>query len=84
MGSARDKVSARLTGLEKKTRLHGKFQPVLKLNVRAGTVVFYIYCCTQGFYACVYEVSARQPGLKFSSCNPRKLRFTEDFIGSLG
>ena len=37
----------------KKTRLHGKFQPELKLNVRAGTVVFYIYCCTQGFYACV-------------------------------
>ena len=42
-----------------KTRLHGKFQPGLKLNVREGTVVFYIYCCTQGFYACVYEFSAR-------------------------
>ena len=43
---------------EKKTRLHGKFQPELKLNVRAGTVVFYMYCCTQGFYACVYVFSA--------------------------
>ena len=57
--SARAEVSARLTELEKKTRLHGKFQAGLKLNVRAGSVVFYIYCCTQGFYACVYEFSAR-------------------------
>ena len=31
---------------DEKTRLHGKFQPVLKLNVRAGIVVFYISCCT--------------------------------------
>ena len=65
----------------KKTRLHGKFQSGLKLNVRAGTVVFYIYCCTQGFYALrlwvFYEfmnflsiswgISARSTGLKISS-----------------
>ena len=46
-------------GLKKKTRLHGKFQLRLKLNVRAGTVVFlYLLLCI-GVYACVYEFSAR-------------------------
>ena len=66
----------------KKMWLHGKFQPGLKLNVRAGTwekyIYFNIYCCTLGFYPCVYEYSARaeilfaitwrnfQPGLKLS------------------
>ena len=42
-----------------KTRLNWKFQPRLRLNVRAKTVVFYIYCFTQCFYACVYEFAAR-------------------------
>ena len=65
----------------KKTRLHGKFQPGLKLNLRAGTVVFYIYCCIQGilrmrlwifskgwnFLSITWGNSTRSTGQKISS-----------------
>ena len=54
------RISARLTGLEKKNAITWEIsEPGLKLNVRAGTVVFYIYCCTQGLHACVYQFSAQ-------------------------
>ena len=60
--SARAEVSARLTELEKKTRLHGKFQPGLKLNVRVGTVVFIFIVVHKGS---THVFMNFQPGLKF-------------------
>ena len=65
----------------KKTRLHGKFQPGLKLNVRAGTVVLlYLLLYTRvlrmrlrifspgwKILAITWRISARSSGSKISS-----------------
>ena len=81
---------------EKKTRLHGKFQPGLKLNARAGIVVFlylllytkvlrmrlWIFSPGWNFLSITWGILARSTVISGSS-NRAETPYYKDFIGSL-